>query len=333
MSFILSGWEDKSNIFEVIYQTFDLEFAKKHGIITTFESIGSIVTFSGFDPKYDNAKGKLEEIAQRLERYRSEQESSLGYSFIRVSASHSIKFRDIGKDVFQLEVSVKAKVPSDYTLMSQTKTVKRYYTAALRGLIKEHLLENERIEGILQNSFVNLQLHFATFQDTWTKLTMTASLIDCLTSLATYCNTVPEPRCFPTIQDMYAESSFVSFEDGLYPLNTENYNFIRNSISIGGPTKVIVLTGPNMGGKSTILRLVGLLIVLAQLGCAVPAKSFHFYPFSSIFTRIGSDDNIIAGKSTFLTELQETAEILKKSTKNSLIIFDELGRGTCTVDG
>lgn len=242
-----------------------------------------------------------------------------------------------------MEVSVKAKVPSDYILMSQTKAVKRYYTAALKGLIKEYLLENERIEGLLQNSFENIQLHFATFQETWTKLTATVSLIDCLMSLATYCNNVPgieqscsifvEPRCFPVIQDLYAKSSFVFFEDGLYPLNTENYNFIRNSISIGGSTKVIVLTGPNMGGKSTILRLVGLLIVLAQLGCAVPAKNFHFYPFSSIFTRIGSDDNIIAGKSTFLTELQETAEILKKSTHNSLIIFDELGRGTCTVDG
>ena len=132
---------------------------------------------------------------------------------------------------------------------------------------------------------------------------------------------------------MYAKSSHVSFEDGMYPLNAENHVFIRNDISIGGPTKVIVLTGPNMGGKSTLLRLVGLLIVLAQLGCAVPARNFCFYPFSSIFTRIGSDDNIIAGKSTFLTELQETAEILKKATRNSLIIFDELGRGTCTVDG
>lgn len=79
----------------------------------------------------------------------------------------------------------------DYILMSQTKTVKRYYTTALKGLIKEHLAESERLENIMQNSFENIQLHFGTFHETWTKLTTIVSLLDCLISLATYCNNVP----------------------------------------------------------------------------------------------------------------------------------------------
>jgi MutS-like protein len=104
---------------------------------------------------------------------------------------HPIKFRDIGRDIFQLEVSVKAKVPGDYILMSQTKTVKRYYTSALKELIKEHLLGTERLETIMQHSFENIQLHFGTFRETWTRLTTIVSLLDCLLSLAAYCNNVP----------------------------------------------------------------------------------------------------------------------------------------------
>ena len=130
----MAGWEDRSDIFEAIHQTFDLEFARKHGTVCEGSPIsrrlGSIVTFAGFDPKYDDARAKLEQVAQKFEQYRIEQENSLGYP---------IRYRDVGKDAFQLEVDVKVKVPSDYILMSQTKTVRRYYTSALKGLIREHV--------------------------------------------------------------------------------------------------------------------------------------------------------------------------------------------------
>lgn len=94
-----------------------------------------------------------------------------------------------------------------------------------------------------------------------------------------------------------------------------------------------MLTGPNMSGKSTLLRLVGVNIILAQIGCNVPAKQFTLVPFDRIFCRLGASDRLLEGKSTFFIELEETKTILDNCTPRSLVIIDELGRGTSTYDG
>lgn len=114
-------------------------------------------------------------------------------------------------------------------------------------------------------------------------------------------------------------------------------SFIPNDIVLGDPytdqSKVTILTGPNMGGKSTLLRQTCLNVIMAQIGCFVPAKSCTLSPVDRIFTRLGANDNIFAGQSTFMVELSETSNILHESTEKSLVILDELGRGTSTFDG
>jgi DNA mismatch repair protein MSH6 len=110
--------------------------------------------------------------------------------------------------------------------------------------------------------------------------------------------------------------------------------FVPNDIVVGGDSSTLLVTGANMGGKSTILRQVCINVILAQIGCFVPAtECFISHPIDRIFTRIGASDNILEGKSTFLTELEETAVILSEATRRSLVVIDELGRGTSTFDG
>jgi DNA mismatch repair protein MSH6 len=118
-------------------------------------------------------------------------------------------------------------------------------------------------------------------------------------------------------------------------------DYIPNDIHLGTTgAKMVLLTGPNMGGKryrqlifSTLLRQTCIAAIMAQIGCFVPASQFKISPFDRIFTRIGANDNIMAGQSTFMVELNETGKILSEATEKSLVILDELGRGTSTFDG
>lgn len=110
--------------------------------------------------------------------------------------------------------------------------------------------------------------------------------------------------------------------------------FIPNDTRLGGnEANIILLTGANMGGKSTILRQTCVAVILAQMGCYVPAKRCRLSCFDRIFTRLGARDNLLAGQSTFMIELLETSKILNEATPRSLAILDELGRGTSTRDG
>ena len=161
--------------------------------------------------------------------------------------------------------------------------------------------------------------------------------IDCLITLA-YISSIE--------QDKYSRPQFIDISDNngypylelrncIHPCLIERtINFIDNDIILGeNGNSLIVMTGPNMGGKSTLLRQVCIAVIFAQIGCYVPAKYCKMTLVDRIFTRIGAMDKLIEGKSTFYIEMEETKNILENATINSLIIMDELGRGTSTQDG
>jgi DNA mismatch repair protein MutS len=109
--------------------------------------------------------------------------------------------------------------------------------------------------------------------------------------------------------------------------------FVANDLSLSNKRRMLVITGPNMGGKSTYMRQAALIVLMAHIGCFVPAKNLICGPIDKIFTRIGASDDLASGRSTFMVEMSETANILHNATANSLILMDEIGRGTSTFDG
>uniref|UniRef100_A0A4W6F2L8 MutS homolog 6 (E. coli) n=1 Tax=Lates calcarifer TaxID=8187 RepID=A0A4W6F2L8_LATCA len=176
------------------------------------------------------------------------------------------------------------------------------------------------------------------------------AVLDVLLALSRYSQGGDGPMTRPQValpKDDDQVTPFIDLIGSRHPCVTKTFfgdDFIPNDIFIGCPGSsetdeekghalCVLVTGPNMGGKSTLMRQCGLVIILAQLGCYVPAESLRFTPVDRVFTRLGASDRIMAGESTFFVELSETASILHHATKHSLVLLDELGRGTATYDG
>jgi DNA mismatch repair protein MutS len=137
------------------------------------------------------------------------------------------------------------------------------------------------------------------------------------------------------VRPVFVEESVVEVVDGRHPVMEAllGSSFVPNDLRLGAQGRFILLTGPNMGGKSTYLRQTALLVVLAQIGSFVPARSARLGIVDRIFTRIGAGDDLASGQSTFYIEMSEAANILRRATDRSLLLIDEIGRGTGTVDG
>ena len=167
--------------------------------------------------------------------------------------------------------------------------------------------------------------------EVWRHVLRSVATLDCLLSLANACRSFGE-CCFPEFgADGCCELVQVRHPVLEKAVGCAGGSYIPNTIALAAPVSLI--TGPNSGGKSTVLRTVAVSSLLAQLGCKVPAASARLPLVDRIFTRIGARDDIMLGKSTFMVELEETASILNQATSKSLLILDELGRGTSTNDG
>lgn len=280
----------------------------------------------GFDTEFDVLQAAVKGIEEKFKVHRRECEAEI--------KTKGLVFKDLGKEIYQLEVPGKVKVPQNWQTMSKTVAVTRYYTPTIRKLVGDIQIARERSDIAMRAIKSKVYARFDEDYDEWMKVLRNSAEIDCLLSLALVKGYMSEPVCRPGFLDQ--EEGVLEVQGLRHPCvrETAGGDFIPNDIELShNSNSVILLTGPNMGGKSTLLRQTCIAVIMAQIGSYVPAQSFKLTTFDRIFTRIGANDNIMAGQSTFMVELVETCRILKDATPRSLVILDELGRGTSTFDG
>lgn len=249
-----------------------------------------------------------------------------------------VKFKDIGtNEIYQIEVPIKTSVPVDWALISQTQSVKRYYSPEIRILVKQLKEARETRVAALKAFQSTLNLEFQQYGDVFLQAIKGLAELDCLVSLAKASRAMNEPTCRPDFVD--TETAIIDFTELRHPClaNASTTDFIANDIRLGGESEedptVTILTGGNMAGKSTTARTTATGVILAQLGCRVPAMAARLSPIDRIATRMGANDQIFRNNSTFMVEMLEASRILKDGSPRSLVIMDELGRGTSTFDG
>lgn len=295
---------------------FDRDLARKEGIL---------VPEAGIEDDFDQSQSEIDECKANLDVLLKKARKDLG--------SNTICFRDNGKEIYQLEVPKKVKVPNSWDQMSATAKVTRYYTPELRKLVRA-LQEAQETHGqITREVATRFCKRFDEEYATWLATVKIIAQLDCLISLAKASASLGEPSCRQVFQE--GSRTVIEFEELRHPcmLNTVD-DFIPNDIRLGGNSaNISLLTGANAAGKSTILRMTCIAVILAQIGCYLPCTSAKLTPVDRIMSRLGANDNIFAAQSTFFVELSETQKILSEATPRSLVILDELGRGTSSYDG
>lgn len=254
--------------------------------------------------------------------------------------SVKMKFSGGAKDPFFFEIPAEfpsSRIPSDYVLETTTKVCKRYSTPALLELIGALGEAQDAMDVAQRSALRSLCETFDQDYPAWCGAVSGLALIDALLSLSkasvSYENL---PMCRPDVRDRGGGSAVFDVVGMRHPFVTGlGASFVPNDVALGGSGRGLcgLITGPNMGGKSTTLRLSCLCVVLAQIGCFIPAERCEMTAVDRIFTRLGASDNIMRGLSTFMVEMKDVALVLKAATQDSLVIIDELGRGTSTFDG
>jgi DNA mismatch repair protein MutS len=226
----------------------------------------------------------------------------------------------------------KDKVPEDWIRKQTLVSAERYITEELKEYETKILGAEERILAIEQQLFSELVQWLSAYIKPVQKNAHLIGQLDCLCGFAQLAKA--NKYVYPTIDDSFD----LDIKDGRHPVIEKQLplgeSYIANDLFLDRKTQqIIMITGPNMSGKSAILRQTALIVLLAQIGSFVPAKSARIGLVDKIFTRVGASDNISMGESTFMVEMNETASILNNISERSLVLLDEIGRGTSTYDG
>ena len=242
-----------------------------------------------------------------------------------------IKFNNVFGYFIEISSSKLAKVPDDYTRKQTLANAERYITPALKEMEQKVLGSEERSRQLEYELFLELRAKVQEHLDALQSSAAAIALLDVLCSLA------ETAQRFRHVRPQLVEDKQLSIINGRHPVLEQTLvgeTFVPNDTAIHSNDSLLhIITGPNMAGKSTYIRQVALITLMAQIGAYVPAESATIGIVDRIFCRVGASDDISRGQSTFMVEMNETALILNNATESSLVILDEIGRGTATFDG
>ncbi|MEX0732820.1 MAG: DNA mismatch repair protein MutS [Aquisalimonadaceae bacterium] len=277
----------------------------------------------GYDAELDELRNLSRNADQFLVDLENSERDATGISNLKVS------YNRVHGYYIEVSRGQSEKVPDRYTRRQTLKGAERYITPELKAFEEKVLSARERAlareKALYEALLEKLNADLPRLQGTAAAL----AELDALATLAERADTLD--YCRPELHNRPG----LLIEEGRHPVveRVLDQPFVPNDVRMDDRRRMLIITGPNMGGKSTYMRQVALITLMANIGSYVPAKRARLGPVDRIFTRIGASDDLASGRSTFMVEMTETANILNNATANSLVLLDEIGRGTSTFDG
>lgn len=317
----LTGIENEIDSLEDIYQLIQNSIEEEPPI--TIREGGMIK--DGFDETIDMLRSAKRDGKQWLAELEEQDRERTGIKNLR------IKYNKVFGYYFEVTNSYKDMVPEDYVRKQTLANAERYTTPRLKELEDTILNAEDKLTTLEYDLFCKIRESIALELERIQRTAKAIARLDVYASLSL----VSERNHY--VRPKLNEKGIIDIKDGRHPVVEQmitNDLFIANDTYLdNGSHCISIITGPNMAGKSTYMRQTALIVLMAQVGCFVPAKSANIGIVDRIFTRVGASDDLASGQSTFMVEMNEVANILRNATSNSLLILDEIGRGTSTFDG
>ncbi|GAC1326871.1 MAG: DNA mismatch repair protein MutS [Chloroflexota bacterium] len=280
---------------------------------------------AGYSAELDEMINSIKDARDWIARLEGVERERTGIRSLKVG------FNKVFGYYIEVSHSNQSLVPGDYIRKQTLVNAERFITPELKEYEARILQAEERIGGVERRLFAELQVAVAGEGDRLFETANTIAHVDVYRSLADVAG--HHNYCRPEFE----ESERIEIVEGRHPVveaSVQDHGFIPNNLTLDcSERQILVVTGPNMGGKSTYLRQAALIVLMAQIGSFVPAERACVGLVDRIFSRVGAQDDIAAGQSTFMVEMVETANILNHATRRSLLVLDEVGRGTSTYDG
>lgn len=289
--------------------------------------LGSGIAFKkGYSPELDIYLEAMISGKDWIREYQERERSITGISSLKIASNNVFGY------YIEISNTHTSKVPENRYQRRQTlANAERYITQELKEIEVKITSADDGISALEQSLFQELRMNIMQYTESIQIIAVAIAELDCLRSFASV------SMAYQYVQPTISEHTNLEIKAGRHPVVERALSpanpFTPNDTCFTDDEKMHIITGPNMAGKSCYLRQVGLIVLLAQIGCFVPAESADIGLVDRIFTRVGAQDNISAGESTFLVEMQEAANIMNNATSRSLLLLDEVGRGTATFDG